>query len=101
IMSDVRIRAHLWPFLCRGIINCFVIKLINHSWRVESRLVTHRFPREGSKRAGNVSEMRIRGMPRRDGLENWSKKLSVGRRVGSGLGGGLMWGLCTNRMSGL
>lgn len=74
-MRDVRIRAHLWPFLCRGIISCFVIRLMDHSWRVESRLVIQRFPREGRSRAGNVNEMRIRGIPRNDGLENWSKKL--------------------------
>lgn len=26
------------------------------------------------RRAGNVIEMRISGIPRNDGLENWSKK---------------------------
>lgn len=26
IISDVKIRAHLWPFLFNGIISCFVIK---------------------------------------------------------------------------
>lgn len=35
----------------------------------------HRFPGEGRRRAGNVIAMRIRGIPRKDGLENWSKKL--------------------------
>uniref|UniRef100_A0A8C3NMD0 Uncharacterized protein n=1 Tax=Geospiza parvula TaxID=87175 RepID=A0A8C3NMD0_GEOPR len=72
---DVKIRAHLCPFLSRGIISCFVTRLINHSWRVESRLVIHHLSRDGSRRAGNVMEMRISGIPRRDGLENWSKKL--------------------------
>uniref|UniRef100_A0A8D2M8N5 Uncharacterized protein n=1 Tax=Zonotrichia albicollis TaxID=44394 RepID=A0A8D2M8N5_ZONAL len=75
IMRDVRIRAHLCPFLSRGIISCFVTRLTNHSWRVESWLVIHRLSRDGSRRAGNVIEMRISGIPRRDGLENWSKKL--------------------------
>lgn len=75
IMRDVRIRAHLCPFLSRGIISCFVTRLMNHNCRVESRLVIHRLSREGSSRAGNVIEMRISGIPRRDGLENWSKKL--------------------------
>uniref|UniRef100_A0A8C5IPC7 Uncharacterized protein n=1 Tax=Junco hyemalis TaxID=40217 RepID=A0A8C5IPC7_JUNHY len=54
IMRDVKIRAHLCPFLSRGIISCFVTRLINHSWGVERR---------------------ISGIPRKDGLENWSKKL--------------------------
>lgn len=31
IMRDVRIRAHLCPFLSRGIISCFVTKLTNQS----------------------------------------------------------------------
>lgn len=75
IINDVRIRAHLWPFLSSVIISCFVMRLMNHSWRVESRLVTHRLLGEGRSRAGNVMEMRIRGIPRREGLENWSKKL--------------------------
>lgn len=74
-MRDVRIMAHLWPFLSRGIISCFVIRLTSQSWRVESRLVTHRLSREGRSKAGNVIEMRISGIPSRDGLENWSKKL--------------------------
>uniref|UniRef100_A0A8D2MP37 Uncharacterized protein n=1 Tax=Zonotrichia albicollis TaxID=44394 RepID=A0A8D2MP37_ZONAL len=73
-MRDVRISAHFCPFLSRGVISCFVIRLMNHSWRVESRLVIHRLSRDGSSRAGNVIEMRISGIPRKDGLENWSKK---------------------------
>lgn len=35
----------------------------------------HRLSSDGSRRAGNVIEMRISGIPRKDGLENWSKKL--------------------------
>lgn len=70
IKRDVRIRAHLCPFLSRGIISCFVTRLMNHSWSVERRLVIHRLSRDGSRRAGNVIEMRIRGIPRKDGLEN-------------------------------
>lgn len=35
----------------------------------------HRLSREGRSRAGNVIEIRISGIPSRDGLENWSKKL--------------------------
>lgn len=35
----------------------------------------HRLSGEGSSRAGISIESRIRGMPRRCGLVNWSKKL--------------------------
>lgn len=31
IIRDVRIRAHLCPFLSKGIISCFVTRLTNHS----------------------------------------------------------------------
>lgn len=75
IIKDVRIRAHLWPPLFSGAISCLVIRCENHSWRVESRLVTHRLSGAGSKRAGNNVESRISGIPRRHGLVNWSKKL--------------------------
>lgn len=75
ISREVSISAHLWPFLSRGIISCFVTRLMNHSWSVERRFDTHRLSGEGSRRAGNVREIRIRGMPSSDGLANWSKKL--------------------------
>lgn len=35
----------------------------------------HRVFGEGSRRAGNSNAKRIRGMPSRHGLMNWSKKL--------------------------
>lgn len=75
IISEVRIRAHLWPFLSSGIISCFVTRLMNHNCRVVSRLVIHRLSGEGRRRAGNVIEIKIKGIPRKEGLENWSKKL--------------------------
>lgn len=71
----MRIKAHLWPFLFSGIISCLVTRWRNHDWRVERRLVTHRLSGDGSSRAGNSSEIKIRGIPRRHGLVNWSKKL--------------------------
>lgn len=74
INSDVRIKAHLWPFLSRGIISCFVTRFTNHNCSVEMRLVIHRLSMDGSSKVGNVIEIRIRGIPSRDGLENWSKK---------------------------
>ena len=70
IISDVRIRAHLWPLLFSGIISCFVMRCRSHSWRVERRLVTHRLPGVGSSRAGNSIESRISGIPSRHGLAN-------------------------------
>lgn len=91
-ISEVRINAHLCPFLFRGVISCLVIRLMNHSCRVERRLVIHRLPGDGSRRAGNVSEIRISGMPRSDGLENWSKKFRLMVRF-KGLCLGL-WGFC-------
>lgn len=75
VISDVSIRAHLWPFLFSGIISCFVIRCRSHSWRVDSRLLIHRLLGDGNNRAGKSRDRRIRGMPSRWGLENWSKKL--------------------------
>lgn len=42
---------------------------------MERRLLIHRFPGDGSRRAGRRSDGRVRGIPSRQGLENWSKKL--------------------------
>ena len=75
IISDVRIRAHLWPPLFSGIISCFVIEWRDHSWRVERRLVIQRLLGAGNSSAGNSIDSRISGIPRRQGLANWSKKL--------------------------
>lgn len=47
----------------------------SHDWRVERRLVSHRLFGEGRSKAGNSMESRIRGIPSRLGLANWSKKL--------------------------
>lgn len=70
IISDVRIRAHLCPLLFSGIISCFVTRLMNHACRVDRRSVIHRLFWVGSRRAGNVIAIRIRGIPSRDELEN-------------------------------
>ena len=75
IIRDVRIKAHLCPLLLSGIISCFVTRLMNHDCRVDRRSVIHRLFWVGSRRAGNVIAIRIRGIPSRDGLENWLKKL--------------------------
>lgn len=42
---------------------------------MERRLLTHRRPGDGSRRVGRSRDGRISGIPRRYGLENWSKKL--------------------------
>lgn len=42
---------------------------------MERRLVIHRLSGDGSSRVGNSIEIRIKGIPRRHGLVNWSKKL--------------------------
>lgn len=70
IISEVRIRAHLWPALFSGIISCFVIRWTNQSCRVVRRLVIHRLSEVGSNRAGNSVERRISGIPSRHGLVN-------------------------------
>lgn len=88
IISDVRIIAHLCPFLFSGPISCFVIRLRSHSWRVDRRLVIHRLLGAGSSSAGNSIDGRIRGIPRRHGLVNWSKKLMIMVRVK----GRFLWG---------
>uniref|UniRef100_A0A8B9RV89 Uncharacterized protein n=1 Tax=Accipiter nisus TaxID=211598 RepID=A0A8B9RV89_9AVES len=86
IIRDVRIKAHLCPPLFRGSISCFVVRWINHSWRVESRLVIHRVVGKGRRRVGNIIASIMRGMPRSCGLINWSKKLRfmVSFRIGWG-----------------
>lgn len=42
---------------------------------MEKRLATQRLPGDGSSKAGNSIESRIRGIPSSWGLANWSKKL--------------------------
>lgn len=73
--SDVRIRAHLWPGLFSGIMSCLVIMLMSHRCRVVRRFVIHRLLGAGRSRAGSSIAGRIRGIPRRCGLENWLKKV--------------------------
>lgn len=65
VISDVSIRAHLWPFLFNGIISCFVIRCRSHSWMVDSRLLIHRLLGDGNNKAGKSRDSRIRGMPSR------------------------------------
>lgn len=77
IISDVRIRAHLWPGLFSGIMSCLVIVWVSHSCRVVRRLVTHRLLGVGNNKVGKSMERMISGIPKRQGLENWSKKVRI------------------------
>lgn len=54
---------------------------MHHDCRVDKRLVIHRLPGEGRRRAGNSMERRISGIPKRHGLVNWSKKLRFMVRI--------------------
>lgn len=81
IISDVSIMAHLWPFLLSGTINCFVIRCSSHVCRVDRRLLIHRLFGDGNSRAGKSRDSKIRGIPSKWGLENWSKKLRFMVRV--------------------
>ena len=53
---------------------------------VERRLVSHRLFGVGRSRAGNSIESRISGIPKRQGLVNWSKKLRFMVRFRAGFG---------------
>lgn len=50
---------------------------MNQLCRVRRRLLSHRVVGLGKRAHGRVSAKAIRGMPRKTGLMNWSKKLSV------------------------
>lgn len=77
-------RVHLWPDLLRGVISCLAMVLMAHNCRVDVRLVIHRLLGEGRRRAGNSVDSRIRGIPSRLGLKNWSKKVRFMVRVKGG-----------------
>ena len=52
-------------------------RLINHVWTVISRLFTHRDGGVGNSTHGSAIAMAMSGIPRKDGLANWSKKLTI------------------------
>lgn len=70
IISDVRIIDHWWPVLLIGSINCFVNKLIAHSWMVDKRFVNHRLFRVGNMIGGINKARMASGIPRICGLMN-------------------------------
>lgn len=76
-INDIKIRAHLWPPKLIGMRSWFVNRLINQLWRVKSRLVIQRVVGVGNKSQGSRRARATKGIPRRTGLMNWSKKLSV------------------------
>lgn len=52
-------------------------RLINQFWRVRRRLVRHRAVGVGKRIHGRRRARAIRGIPKKKGLINWSKKLSI------------------------
>lgn len=46
-IREVRIRAHLCPFIFKGMRICWVNRLMNQPWRVSRRLLSHRVDGEG------------------------------------------------------
>ena len=69
--------AHLCPPTLSGNISWLVNRLINHVWTVISRLFTHRDGGVGNSTHGSAIAMAMSGIPRKDGLANWSKKLTI------------------------
>lgn len=76
-IRDIKIRAHLWPPKLIGKSSWFVNRLINQLSRVKRRLFIQRDVGVGNKSQGSRRARAIKGIPRRTGLINWSKKLSV------------------------
>lgn len=71
----VKIVAHLCPPRFIGCINWYVNRLINQDWRVVRRLLSQRFVGAGKINHGIIIARAINGIPRSEGLKNWSKKL--------------------------
>lgn len=76
-IKEVNKMAHLWPPKLRGRRSCCVNRLMNQLCRASKRLFNHRDVGVGKRIHGRVNARAIRGMPRKTGLINWSKKLSV------------------------
>lgn len=69
--------AHLCPPTFIGSKSCERKRLINWAWRVKKRLVAHRGAGEGKKYQGISKAKAIKGMPKRTGDKNWSKRLVI------------------------
>ena len=80
-IREARRRAHLWPPTFRGWKICCVKLLINQLCRVNRRQLSHRTVGLGKRTQGSANAKAARGMPRKTGLINWSKKLSAMVRI--------------------
>lgn len=74
-IKEANSSAHLWPPIFSGSISWLVNRLMNHPWRVIRRLLIHRDEGEGSSTHGRAIAIAISGIPRYEGVANWSKKL--------------------------
>ena len=77
IIRDVKRGAHLCPPELSGRKSWLVKRAINHPWRVRVRLFNQRAEGAGKRIHGRLRAIKIRGIPRYVGLENWLKRLSV------------------------
>lgn len=80
-INEVRIKAHLWPPIFKGVKSCDVNWLIDQFCVVKSRLLNHRRAGVGNSNHGRRKAKYMRGMPSRVGLINWSKKLIIMVRI--------------------
>lgn len=69
-INEANSSAHLCPPTFKGIINWLVNRLMNHVWRVMSRLLIHRDGGVGKRSHGSAIAIAISGIPRKDGLAN-------------------------------
>ena len=76
-IREHRRRAHLWPPRLIGSRSCWVKRLMNQFWSASRRLFSHRVEGVGKRIQGRLRARAIRGIPRKTGVANWSKKLSV------------------------
>lgn len=106
-IKDVRMRAHLCPPGFKGRRSCCVNRLMNQLCRVISRLFNHREEGVGKRIQGKLRARAIRGIPKNEGLINWSKKLNVMVRfrvlfwVFRCFEGWVRWGKCGLKLLGV
>jgi len=83
IIKEASKVAHLCPSRFKGRRSCWVNRLINHAWRESKRLFNHRVEGAGNINQGREIARAARGIPRYEGLINWSKRLTVMVRLRS------------------
>lgn len=74
---EVSRRAHLCPAGFKGVISSRVNRLMNQLCMLRGRLFSHREVGVGQSKQGSTKASAIRGMSKKTGDANWSKKLSV------------------------